>query len=376
VDAAQRRRKRRRHQHHQRRRRGPHPLSQKKQRVAASTQLTGPTVNITTDKAELVKKVHDALYASKIISYAQGLDLIRTMGEKKGWGLDLGRIAAIWRGGCIIRARFLNRITDAYRTNPDLANLMLDPFFKDVLSKTQQNWREVVSIATLNGIPVPAFSASLGYYDSYRAARLPANLLQAQRDFFGAHTYERTDKPEGQMFHTDWPEVIGLVPPAAPDSIGGIDPQPGEHIGMVGLFPPLVRQVTARGARLTVLELRADLAGENVGFTVTLDPKDLDGCDKVLSTSTVLLNHTLDMVLANCRKARHIALIGPGAGCLPEVLFKAGVTTLGGTWITDASGFKQALNQGQPWSSFARKFAWNATDWRSACIDRSAQRRT
>jgi len=131
------------------------------------------------------------------------------MGEKKQWGLDLGRIAAIWRGGCIIRARFLNRITDAYRTNANLANLMLDPFFKDVLSKTQQNWREVVSIATLNGIPVPAFSASLGYYDSYRAARLPANLLQAQRDFFGAHTYERTDKPEGQVFHTDWPEVIG-----------------------------------------------------------------------------------------------------------------------------------------------------------------------
>jgi len=183
--------------------------SQKKQRVAASTQLTGPTVNITTDKKELVKKVHDALYASKIISYAQGLDLIKTMGEKKQWGLDLGRIAAIWRGGCIIRARFLNRITDAYRTNANLANLMLDPFFKDVLSKTQQNWREVVSIATLNGIPVPAFSASLGYYDSYRAARLPANLLQAQRDFFGAHTYERTDKPEGQFFHTEWPEVIG-----------------------------------------------------------------------------------------------------------------------------------------------------------------------
>jgi 6-phosphogluconate dehydrogenase len=106
-----------------------------------------------------VKKVHDALYASKIISYAQGLDLIKTMGEKKNWGLDLGRIASIWRGGCIIRARFLNRITDAYRTNASLANLMLDPFFKDVLSNTQQNWREVVSIATLNGIPVPAFSA-------------------------------------------------------------------------------------------------------------------------------------------------------------------------------------------------------------------------
>jgi 6-phosphogluconate dehydrogenase len=182
--------------------------SQKKQRVVASKELSGPKANITTQKADLVKKVHDALYASKIISYAQGLDLIKTMGEKKNWGLDIGRIAAIWRGGCIIRAKFLNHITEAYRSNPGLVNLMLAPFFKDLLNKSQQNWREVVSIATLNGIPVPAFSASLGYYDSYRAERLPANLLQAQRDFFGAHTYERTDKPEGQMFHTDWPEVI------------------------------------------------------------------------------------------------------------------------------------------------------------------------
>ncbi len=183
--------------------------SQRKQRLAASKELAGPAVNITGDKAELVKKVHDALYASKIISYAQGLDLIKTQGAKKSWGLDLGRIAAIWRGGCIIRAKFLNRITDAYRANPDLSNLMLDPFFKDVLAKTQQNWREVVALATLNGIPVPAFSASLGYYDSYRAERLPANLLQAQRDFFGAHTYERLDKNEGDFFHTEWPEVIG-----------------------------------------------------------------------------------------------------------------------------------------------------------------------
>ena len=169
---------------------------------------------------------------------------------------------------------------------------------------------------------------------------------------------------------------MGLVPPDAPDSIGGLDPQPGEHIGMVGLFPPLVRQVTARGARLTVLELRADLAGDHAGFTLTLDPKDLNACDKVLCTSTVLLNHTLDAVLANCRKARHMALIGPGAGCLPGELFKAGVTTLGGTWIIDASGFKQALNQGQPWSRFARKFAWNAADWQRACVGTSPQSRT
>jgi uncharacterized protein (DUF4213/DUF364 family) len=142
---------------------------------------------------------------------------------------------------------------------------------------------------------------------------------------------------------------------------------------MVGLFPPLVRQVTARGARLTVLELRADLAGEHGGFTVTLDPRDLNACDKVLSTSTVLLNHTLDMVLANCRQARRIALIGPGAGCLPDMLFKAGVTTLGGTWISDAPGFKQALTQGQPWSRFARKFAWSAADWQSAGTRGTAQ---
>ncbi|MBN8459675.1 MAG: decarboxylating NADP(+)-dependent phosphogluconate dehydrogenase [Verrucomicrobia bacterium] len=183
--------------------------SMKDKRVAASAQLEGPEPEIDIKKKKLVKKVHDALYASKIISYAQGLDLITTMSAEKNWDLDLSAIAAIWRGGCIIRARFLNRITEAYRADPKLGNLMLAPFFRDVLNESQQNWREIVAMATLNGIPVPAFSASLGYYDSYRSAVLPANLLQAQRDFFGAHTYERTDKPRGQMFHTDWPEVIG-----------------------------------------------------------------------------------------------------------------------------------------------------------------------
>ncbi len=183
--------------------------SMKEKRVAASKELQGPVANITGDKAELVKKVHDALFASKIISYAQGLDLIKSMGAEKQWNLDLGKIAAIWRGGCIIRARFLNDITDAYRSNPELSNLMLAPFFKNLLNEFQQNWREIVALATINGIPVPAFSASLGYYDSYRSAVLPANLLQAQRDFFGAHTYERTDKPRGEFFHTNWPDVIG-----------------------------------------------------------------------------------------------------------------------------------------------------------------------
>ena len=183
--------------------------SHKEQRVAANSQLNGPQPLINASKNQLVEQVHAALFASKIISYAQGLDLITTMSSKKKWNLDLAQIAAIWRGGCIIRARFLNRITDAYRADPGLANLMLAPFFKDLLNSFQQNWREVIAMASLAGIPVPAFSASLGYYDSYRSAILPANLLQAQRDFFGAHTYERTDHPRGEMFHTDWPEVIG-----------------------------------------------------------------------------------------------------------------------------------------------------------------------
>ena len=158
---------------------------------------------------DIVDKIHDALYASKIISYAQGLDLLRTMGAKKGWDLDLGAIASIWRGGCIIRARFLNRITEAYREDPALEHLVLAPFFRDVLNASQAAWRDVVAGAVQVGIPVPAFSASLAYFDSLRSARLPANLLQAQRDFFGAHTYERVDRPEGQFFHTTWPEVIG-----------------------------------------------------------------------------------------------------------------------------------------------------------------------
>jgi 6-phosphogluconate dehydrogenase len=182
--------------------------SLKAQRVLASTQLHGPTPAIDIDRSTLVAKVHDALYASKIVSYAQGLDLMQTMSARKGWALDLGAIAGIWRGGCIIRARFLSHISDAYRAEPQLNNLMLSPFFKAVLNRSQQAWRDVVALAVSQGIPVPAFSASLGYYDSLRAVRLSANLLQAQRDFFGAHTYERVDKPAGQWFHTHWPEVI------------------------------------------------------------------------------------------------------------------------------------------------------------------------
>ncbi len=150
---------------------------------------------------------------------------------------------------------------------------------------------------------------------------------------------------------------LGFAPPHAGDSIGGLAPRAGEHIGMVGFFPPLVKQVTACGARLTILELKPELAGEHPGFRVTLDPRELGTCDKVLSTSTVLLNDTLDDVLAHCARARTFAMIGPGAGCLPDPLFERGVTLMGGAWIEDAEGFKRALAGGEPWGRCARKFA-------------------
>jgi 6-phosphogluconate dehydrogenase len=173
------------------------------QRQKASTVLPGPgNVKFEGDKEAFIAAVHDALYASKIVSYAQGLALLNKAGAEHNWGLKVGEIAAIWRGGCIIRARFLDRITEAYGRDANLVNLMLDPYFTEIMRKTQDGWREVIAEGTKRGIAVPAFSASLGYYDSYRSARGPQNLLQAQRDYFGAHTYERTDK-EG-TFHTDW----------------------------------------------------------------------------------------------------------------------------------------------------------------------------
>ena len=148
----------------------------------------------------------------------------------------------------------------------------------------------------------------------------------------------------------------GFVPPLAEDSIGGLNPQPGEHLGMVGLFPPLLKPALAGGARLTVLELRRDLAGQRDGYCVTNDPGQLADCTQVLSTSTVLLNHTLDGVRSACRDARQFVLVGPGAGCLPDTLFARGVTALGGTWIVDAPAFKDALGRGAKWGSAAHKF--------------------
>lgn len=177
--------------------------SLKDERVAASAILPGPqTAPYTGDRQELINAVRDALYASKISAYAQGMALLRIASHEYDYNLNLGEIASIWRDGCIIRARFLNRITEAFERNGELVNLLIDDQFRDAVSQRLPSWRKVVITAIERGIPTPAFSASLAYYDSYRTANLPANLLQAQRDFFGAHTYERTDK-EG-VFHSSW----------------------------------------------------------------------------------------------------------------------------------------------------------------------------
>jgi 6-phosphogluconate dehydrogenase len=179
--------------------------SRKDDRVASSKVLPQPKPKeFTGDRKQLIEAVRQALYASKIVSYAQGMELLGAASHQYNWNLNFGDIATIWRGGCIIRAKFLNRIVEAYNRDSALHNLMLDSYFRDIIANTQDNWRVAVSNAVEHGVAVPAFSASLAYFDSYRSARLPSNLLQAQRDFFGAHTYERTDKPG--VFHTEWME--------------------------------------------------------------------------------------------------------------------------------------------------------------------------
>lgn len=175
----------------------------KEERVNASTILNGPEKpSLNVDKADLIEAVRKALYMSKICSYAQGLAQLKAASDEYQWNLDIGSITMIWRDGCIIRARFLQNIKEAYDANPNMANLLLDQYFKEIVISYQGALRDVISIAVQHGIPVPAFSAALSYYDSYRTATLPANLLQAQRDYFGAHTYQRIDK-EGS-FHTNW----------------------------------------------------------------------------------------------------------------------------------------------------------------------------
>ena len=175
--------------------------SRKEERVSASAVLDGPAQKRLHLDLEDLRKT---LLAAKIVSYAQGFSLMDSASKQYGWQLDLGAVALLWRSGCIIRSVFLGRIKDAYEAQPGLTNLMLSPWFRDTLAQGQAAWRRVVSEAVLHGIPVPSLSAGLNYYDGYRCARLPANLLQAQRDYFGAHTYERTDRPRGEFFHTEW----------------------------------------------------------------------------------------------------------------------------------------------------------------------------
>ena len=180
--------------------------SVKAERISAEKILKGPeAAPFCGDKNEMVEAIREALYASKICSYAQGFQLMAYAQEAYGWKLNVGEIAQIFRGGCIIRAKFLQKITEAYERDPNLANLLLDPYFSEAIHSAQKNWRKVVALAVEHGLSVPTFSSALSYYDGYRSSRLPQNLLQAQRDYFGAHTYERIDHPRGKFFHIDWP---------------------------------------------------------------------------------------------------------------------------------------------------------------------------
>jgi 6-phosphogluconate dehydrogenase len=172
--------------------------------VAASRKLKGPAHSFSGDRGQFVEDVRKALLASKIVSYAQGFMLIREAASEFDWDLNYGGIALMWQAGCIIRSVFLGNIKAAFDRTPDLANLLLDDYFRKVVDEAQESWRRVVSEAVQMGIPVPAMSTALSFYDGYRSERLPANLLQAQRDYFGAHNYERTDRPRGEFFHTNW----------------------------------------------------------------------------------------------------------------------------------------------------------------------------
>ena len=176
----------------------------KEERVVAAKILTGPKPNFKGDKKQFITDLGQALYAAKIVSYAQGYVLMRIAAKEFGWNLNYGGIALMWRGGCIIRSEFLGKIKEAFDKNPKLSNLLLDPFFKEKIESSQAAWRRIIAAAITNGIWVPALSTALNYFDGFRNGRLPANLLQAQRDYFGAHTYERVDKPRGEFFHTNW----------------------------------------------------------------------------------------------------------------------------------------------------------------------------
>lgn len=178
--------------------------AQKDQRVAASKILSGPTIKFEGSREDFINDLEQAVYGAKLVSYAQGFTLLREAAKEYNWDLNYGSIALLWRGGCIIRSAFLDKIKEAFDLNPSLDNLLIDPYFKGKIMEVQNSWRIVASLSLNNGIPIPALASALTYFDGYRSARLPANLLQAQRDYFGAHTYERVDRPRGEFFHTNW----------------------------------------------------------------------------------------------------------------------------------------------------------------------------
>jgi 6-phosphogluconate dehydrogenase len=183
----------------------------KDERVGASKLLQGPKFKFDGDRKAFIEDIRQALLASKVVSYAQGFMLLREAAKEYHWNLNNGGIALVWRAGCIIRSAFLGKIKEAFDRDPNLTNLLLDPYFTAVIERSQASWRRVVSKAVEAGVPVPAFTTALAFYDGYRSARLPANLLQAQRDYFGAHTYERVDQPRGKFFHTNWTGKGGTV---------------------------------------------------------------------------------------------------------------------------------------------------------------------
>ena len=183
----------------------------KEERKEASLLLQGPNEKFKGDKESFIESIRQALYASKIISYAQGFMLMHQAAIEYKWELNYGAVALMWRGGCIIRSAFLSKIKEAFDKNKALKNLLLDPFFYKEINKTEKNWRKVVASAVEIGIPLPCMSTALSFYDGYRSANLPTNLIQAQRDYFGAHTYERTDKPRGEFFHSNWTGTGGVV---------------------------------------------------------------------------------------------------------------------------------------------------------------------
>ncbi len=174
------------------------------ERIAMAAKLIGPEPAIGEAVDDVISDLHDAVYAAKIVSYAQGYMLLQAASEEHEWNIDLASISSMWRGGCIIRSRFLGELMEVFAADPDLRNVLLSDFFADAIHKAQPGWRRTVARAIAAGIPVPAYSSALAFYDGYRSVRVPANLIQAQRDYFGAHTYERTDRPRGEFFHTDW----------------------------------------------------------------------------------------------------------------------------------------------------------------------------